>query len=81
MQFDGAASVRREGVAAAGTGTGGVATVLSIPSKILVGDGRAVSLETRGVAVGVAELELSRVAGSLSSLTPKPTIARQFPNH
>lgn len=81
MQFDGAASVRREGVAAAGTGTAGVATVLSVPGEMLLGEGMAASFETRGVAVGVAELELSPVAGSFSSLTPKPMIARQFPNH
>ena len=50
--------------------------MLSVPCKISVGEGMAGTSETRGVAVGVAELELSWVVGSLSSLTPKPTIAR-----
>ena len=50
--------------------------MLSVPGKMLVGEGMAGSFETRGVDVGVAELELSWVIGSLSSLTPKPTIAR-----
>ena len=81
MQLNGAASLRREGVAAAGTSTGGVTTVLSVPGKIVLGEGMADSFETRGVGMGLAELELSRVAGLLSFLTPKPTIARQFPIH